>query len=78
MTRVCGPRGQPSTMCQKVTGNGFRKDGSKMRSGYFQSGKQTGKWTTYDKDGVTVKVTDFDRKTKRSKSAIKNSTEGSC
>ena len=48
----------------------FRKDGSKMRSGYFQSGKQTGQWTTYDKDGVTVKVTDFDTKTKQSKSAL--------
>ena len=38
----------------------FRKDGSKMRSGHFNLGKQTGKWTTYDKIGKVVKVTDFD------------------
>lgn len=37
----------------------FRKDGSKMRSGYFRHGKQTGKWTTYDRAGKIVKVTDF-------------------
>jgi antitoxin component YwqK of YwqJK toxin-antitoxin module len=49
----------------------FRKDGSEMRSGYFQSGKQTGKWTTYDKHGVAVKVTAFDRKTKRNKSVLR-------
>ena len=39
----------------------FRKDGSKMRSGYFNKGKQTGKWTTYDKKGNIVKVTNFDK-----------------
>jgi len=38
----------------------FREDGSKMRSGYFQNGEQTGKWTTYDKNGMTVKVTNFE------------------
>jgi antitoxin component YwqK of YwqJK toxin-antitoxin module len=37
----------------------FRKDGSKMRSGYFAQGKQTGKWTTYDKKGKVFKITDF-------------------
>jgi antitoxin component YwqK of YwqJK toxin-antitoxin module len=47
----------------------FRKDGSKMRSGYFQGGKQTGKWTTYDKNGSTVKVTDFGATPKQRKSA---------
>ncbi len=35
----------------------FRKDGTKMRSGYFKNGKQTGKWTTYDSKGKVVKVT---------------------
>jgi antitoxin component YwqK of YwqJK toxin-antitoxin module len=35
----------------------FRKDRSKMRSGYFKMGKQTGKWTTYDKTEKIVKVT---------------------
>jgi len=37
----------------------FRKDGTKMRSGHFKGGKQTGKWTTYDRNGKVVKVTDF-------------------
>lgn len=35
----------------------FRKDGSRMRSGYFSKGKQVGEWTTYDKNGRVVKVT---------------------
>jgi antitoxin component YwqK of YwqJK toxin-antitoxin module len=35
----------------------FRKDGTKMRSGYFEDGKQTGEWTTYDAGGKVVKVT---------------------
>lgn len=35
----------------------FRKDGSKMRTGYFKKGKQVGKWTTYDKKGKIVKET---------------------
>ncbi len=33
--------------------------GTKMRSGYFDKGKQTGKWTTYDKKGNMYKVTKF-------------------
>jgi antitoxin component YwqK of YwqJK toxin-antitoxin module len=35
----------------------FRKDGSKMRSGHFENGKQVGEWTTYDAKGKIVKVT---------------------
>jgi antitoxin component YwqK of YwqJK toxin-antitoxin module len=35
----------------------FRKDGTKMRSGHFENGKQTGEWTTYDARGKVVKVT---------------------
>ena len=35
----------------------FRKDGVIMRSGYFDKGKQTGEWTTYDKKGKVYKVT---------------------
>jgi antitoxin component YwqK of YwqJK toxin-antitoxin module len=35
----------------------FRKDGTKMRSGYFENGKQTGEWTTYNASGKVVKVT---------------------
>ncbi len=35
----------------------FRKDGTKMRSGYFEKGKQVGKWTTYTKKGDVYKET---------------------
>ena len=35
----------------------FRKDGSRLRSGYFENGVQTGPWTTYDKTGAAYKVT---------------------
>ena len=35
----------------------FRKEGTIMRSGYFNNGKQTGEWTTYDKQGQVYKVT---------------------
>lgn len=35
----------------------FRKDGTKLRSGHFDKGTQTGVWTTYDKTGAVYKVT---------------------
>jgi antitoxin component YwqK of YwqJK toxin-antitoxin module len=35
----------------------FRKDGSKLRSGWFEEGEQVGEWTTYDKNGGIFKVT---------------------
>lgn len=35
----------------------FRLDGTKMRSGMFESGEQVGEWTTYDKKGAVYKVT---------------------
>ncbi|MGC3966784.1 MAG: DUF1801 domain-containing protein [Pirellulales bacterium] len=36
----------------------FRKDGTKLRSGAFDdAGRQTGEWTTYDKQGAVYKVT---------------------
>jgi len=35
----------------------YRLDGTRLRSGYFEKGKQTGKWTTYDKKGKVFKVT---------------------
>lgn len=35
----------------------FRKDGSKLRSGYFEDGEPTGEWTTYDRNGKPHKVT---------------------
>ncbi len=52
----------------------FRKDGIKMRSGYFEEGVQVGQWTTYDKHGAVYKVTDMKSgsKTKR-KTSIKES-----
>jgi antitoxin component YwqK of YwqJK toxin-antitoxin module len=34
----------------------FRKDGTRMRSGDFETGEQVGEWTTYDKKGKVVKV----------------------
>jgi hypothetical protein len=37
----------------------FRKDGTRMRSGYFVAGQQAGQWTTYDKSGAVYKVTTF-------------------
>jgi antitoxin component YwqK of YwqJK toxin-antitoxin module len=37
----------------------FRADGSIMRSGTFEKGKQVGEWTTYDRSGAVVKVTSF-------------------
>lgn len=35
----------------------FRVDGSRMRSGHFKNNKQVGEWTTYDKKGKVVKIT---------------------
>jgi antitoxin component YwqK of YwqJK toxin-antitoxin module len=35
----------------------FRKDGTKLRSGYFNKGKQVGEWTTYNQEGKVYKVT---------------------
>jgi antitoxin component YwqK of YwqJK toxin-antitoxin module len=45
----------------------FRKDGTKMRSGYFDHGVQTGKWITYDKHGRVYKVTEMKPKAKKSR-----------
>ena len=36
----------------------FRVDGTKLRSGHFDKGAQTGEWVTYDKAGTPYKVTD--------------------
>jgi antitoxin component YwqK of YwqJK toxin-antitoxin module len=38
----------------------FRTDGSRMRSGAFDRGKQIGVWRTYDRAGKVVKETTFD------------------
>ena len=37
----------------------FRKDGSKMRSGSFKLGVQSGLWITYDQNGKAFKKTNF-------------------
>jgi antitoxin component YwqK of YwqJK toxin-antitoxin module len=42
----------------------FRLDGTRMRSGYFENGEQTGEWTTYDKKGQVFKVTKMKSKVK--------------
>ena len=39
-------------------------DGTKMRSGHFEDGVQTGEWTTYDKKGQVYKVTQMKPKRK--------------
>jgi antitoxin component YwqK of YwqJK toxin-antitoxin module len=46
----------------------FRKDGTKLRSGYFEDGEQTGTWTTYDKNGDVYKMTEMRRKAKKGRS----------
>ena len=35
----------------------FRKDGSLLRSGEFERGRQIGVWRTFDRDGRVVKET---------------------
>jgi antitoxin component YwqK of YwqJK toxin-antitoxin module len=37
----------------------FRKDGSLLRSGEFERGRQVGPWRTFDREGRLVKETDF-------------------
>jgi len=37
----------------------FRKDGSLLRSGEFERGRQVGRWRTFDREGRLVKETDF-------------------
>lgn len=46
----------------------FRKDGVRMRSGYFKDGEQVGEWTTYDKTGAVHKVTT--KKSKKQKASV--------
>ena len=49
----------------------FRKDGVRMRSGYFEAGEQVGEWTTYDKKGKVYKVTTMKPKGASSKKTSK-------
>ena len=39
----------------------LRKDGSIMRAGSFDRGRQVGVWHTFDRSGNIVKETDFGR-----------------
>lgn len=39
----------------------LRKDGSVMRSGEFDRGRQIGIWRTFDRAGQVVKETDFSK-----------------
>ena len=39
----------------------LRKDGSPMRAGEFDRGKQVGPWRTFDRTGRVVKETEFSR-----------------
>ena len=39
----------------------FRRDGSAMRSGSFDRGRQVGVWRTYDRTGKIVKETDVSK-----------------
>ena len=41
----------------------FRLDGSLMRSGSFDRGRQVGTWRTFDRTGRVVKATDLDKPT---------------
>jgi antitoxin component YwqK of YwqJK toxin-antitoxin module len=49
----------------------FRKDGTKLRSGYFENGEQAGEWTTYDAKGAVYKVTRMTPNKAKSKAAAK-------
>ena len=40
----------------------FRKDGSVMRTGEFDRGRQVGIWRTFDRAGGLVKETDFSKR----------------
>jgi antitoxin component YwqK of YwqJK toxin-antitoxin module len=39
----------------------LRRDGSVMRAGRFDSGRQVGVWRTFDRAGNVVKETDFSK-----------------
>lgn len=39
----------------------LRRDGSLMRAGQFDHGRQVGVWCTYDRSGAVVKETDYSK-----------------
>jgi uncharacterized protein YdhG (YjbR/CyaY superfamily) len=53
----------------------FRKDGTKMRSGYFEEGQQVGQWITYDRRGRVYKVTTMKPKPDAKSKATRNNID---
>ena len=49
----------------------FRRDGSRMRSGSFEHGKQIGVWRTFDRSGKVVKETEFPGPAPRAGASVK-------
>ena len=56
-----GPKHRGSTLDGEMHGlwEFYRRDGSLMRSGEFDRGKQVGAWKTFDRSGAVVKETKF-------------------
>src|SRR4051812_19239157 len=54
-----GVRARGHTIDGALTGywEWYRKDGTKLRSGYFEAGAPVDEWTTYDANGEVYKVT---------------------
>ncbi|MGY2082668.1 hypothetical protein [Blastococcus sp. SYSU DS0539] len=46
-----------STGSPTGTGSGSALDGTRLRCGSFDRGRQTGEWTTYDRSGTPYEVT---------------------
>lgn len=53
----------------------FRKNGTRMRSGYFEDGQQVGQWTTYDQRGRVYKVPNMKSKPEARSRTTKNSID---
>ncbi|MDP9204929.1 MAG: hypothetical protein M3P12_05655 [Gemmatimonadota bacterium] len=49
----------------------FRRDGSRMRSGPFERGKQIGVWRTFDRSGKVLKETEFPGSASRAGASVK-------
>lgn len=61
------PYAQGWILGDKMTGywEFYRLDGTRMRTGYYDNGEQSGTWTTYDEKGKEVKVTKIKPKPKK-------------
>jgi antitoxin component YwqK of YwqJK toxin-antitoxin module len=49
----------------------FRRDGSRMRAGSFERGKQIGVWRTFGRTGKVVKETEFAGAAPRAGASVK-------